>query len=195
LQSGKSLGPGASVRTSAGSQVDLFLDENGPTVVLFENTTLGLDRLEINRTGVDTVIETQLNLREGTIRGEVNRLSAASKYEVKTPNVVAGVRANTGPTRYQISANGVLHVIDGSMTAVYVNPVSKQMSTHTVNSGQTLEPPVNPGAPGATPTVRPTRADEVLPVEIVPPAPKLVLVPQPEPYVSPLVPPRKNRRD
>ena len=43
--------------------VDLFLDQNGPLVRLTENTTLGIDKLNYDQTGVDTVIETQL--REG----------------------------------------------------------------------------------------------------------------------------------
>src|SRR5262249_35112603 len=145
------------------------------------------DRLNLEQTGTEAVTETQLNLTAGTIRGDVRKLPAAAKYEVKTPNAVVGVR--TTGTKYQISANGVVHVLDmASMVVVYINPVTQQMSTHTVGAGQTFVPPVNPGAPGAVPTVRPTRPDEIITVPTVTPTPSLVVVPQPEPFVSPLHP-------
>ncbi|MHC1768962.1 MAG: FecR domain-containing protein [Verrucomicrobiia bacterium] len=182
LKTGQALAPGATVRTGVDGQVDLFLGDNGPDVHLFDSTTLGLDRLQIERTGADTVVETQLNLTSGTIRGEVKRLAAASKYEVKTPNAVFGIRG----TKYQISANGIVHVIEGTMMVVYINPATQQMSTHTVSAGQTFVPPMDPGAPGSTPTVRPTRDGEIIPFEVVPRGPALVVVPQPEPFVQPV---------
>jgi hypothetical protein len=182
LKTGQALSPGATVRTGVDGQVDLYLGDNGPDVHLFDSTTLGLDRLEIERTGADTVVETQLNLTAGTIRGEVKRLSAASKYEVKTPNAVFGVRG----TKYQISANGIVHVMEGTMIVVYINPVTQQMSTHTLSAGQTFVPPMAPGGPGAVPTLRPTRDGEIIPFEAVVQPPALVVVPQPEPFVSPV---------
>jgi hypothetical protein len=182
LKTGQALAPGATVKTGVDGQVDLYLGDNGPTVHLFDSTTLGLDRLNLERTGTDAVVETQLNLTSGTIRGDVRRLSAASKYEVKTPNAVLGVRG----TKYQISANGVAHAIEGSIVIVYINPSTQQMSTHTVSAGQSFVPPVNPAAPGATATVRPTRAGDVIDYEVLTPTPTLVVVPQPEPFVSPV---------
>ena len=184
LKSGQALGPGATVKTAVDGSVELFLGDNGPDVYLFDSTTLGLDRLNVEKTGTDTVIETQLNLSAGTIRGTVRKMAAASKYEVKTPNSVVGVRG----TKYQISANGMAHVIEGSMVVVYINPSTQQMSTHTVGAGQTFVPPVNPGAPGATPTVRPTRPDEIIPIDFGGLAKAPVVVPQPEPFVSPIQP-------
>jgi hypothetical protein len=187
LKSGQSLAPGATVRTGVDGSVDLFLGDNGPTVHLFDSTTVGLDRLNVEQTGAESVTETQLNLTAGTIRGEVRKLPAAAKYEVKTPNAVVGVR--TTGTRYQISANGVVHVLDmGSMMVVYINPSNNQMSNYTVGAGQTFVPPMNPNAPGATGTVRPTRPDEIIPIQGPVQAPTLVVVPQPEPFVSPIQP-------
>jgi FecR protein len=182
LKTGQALAPGATVKTGVDGSADLFLGSNGPDVHLFDSTTLGLDRLQIEGTGIDSVVETQLNLTAGTIRGEVRKLSAASKYEVKTPNAVVGVRG----TKYQISANGVVHVIEGSMVVVYINPATQQMSTHTVGTGQTFVPPINPAAPGATPTVRPTRPGDIIEVELAKPTPSLVVVPVPEPFISPI---------
>lgn len=185
LKSGQTLEPGATVRTGVDGAVDLYLAENGPDVHLFDSTTLALDRLNVERTGTDTVVETSLNLTSGTIRGYVRKLAAASKYEVKTPNAVFGVRPGT-ETRYQISANGKGSVIEGALVVVYINPSTQQMSTHNVGTGETFEPPINPGAPGATPRVRETRPDEIIPMPEAPTAPKLVVVPAPEPFVEPI---------
>lgn len=182
LKTGQALGAGATVKTGVDGAVDLYLGDNGPTVHLFDSTTLGLDRLQVESGGPDAVVETQLNLTSGTIRGEVKKLSAASKYEVKTPNAVVGVRG----TKYQISANGVVHVIEGSMVVVYINPSTQQMSTHTVSAGQTFVPPVNPAAPAATPTLRPTRPGDVIEIPAETTTPSIVVVPQPEPFVSPI---------
>ena len=189
LKAGTTLAPGTTVRTGVDGGADLDIGANGPDVRLLDGTSLGLDRLNMEKTGADTVVETQLNLTAGTIAGTVRRLPAGSKYEVKTPSAVVGIKGDKDVTKYVISANGVTHIIQGAAVIVYINPVTQQMSTHTVGAGQTFQPPIQPGSPGATPTVRPTRPDE-LPPEITPvvTAPSLVVVPSPEPFVSPIHP-------
>jgi len=77
-------------------------------------------------------------------------------------------------------------VIDGSVVVVYINPATQQMSTHTVGANQSFIPPFNPAAPGATPTIRPTRPGDIIEVPTVTPQPSLVVVPQPETFVSPI---------
>jgi hypothetical protein len=139
LKVGTSLNQNSVVRTAPGSTVDLYMNENGPAVRITENTTLGIDRLTIDRTGVDNVIETQLDLRNGRILGNVRKLAAASKYEVKTPQGVAGIRG----TRYDISADGTVRVIEGQVVVVYI--VNGVASTATVNAGQMSRPPVQGG--------------------------------------------------
>jgi hypothetical protein len=139
LKVGTSLNQNSVVRTAPGSTVDLFLNENGPAVRVTENTTLGIDRLTVDRTGVDNVIETQLDLRNGRILGNVRKLAAASKYEVKTPQGVAGIRG----TRYDISADGTVRVVEGQIVVVYI--VNGIASTATVNAGQMSRPPAQGG--------------------------------------------------
>ncbi len=96
LKAGTVLGGGTIIKTAAESTVDLFLGNSAGVVRITENSTLGLDKLLITNTGADTVIENQLNLPEGTMLFNVNKLSAASKYEVKLPNGVAGIRGTKG---------------------------------------------------------------------------------------------------
>jgi len=138
LKVGDLLKAGAIVQTAKDSRVDLVLGEKtagapepekwGDTVNyspeveqdfvrIHENSVMAIDKLLIADTGADVVKETQLDLRAGRIFGTVKKLSAASKYEVKIPNGVAGIRG----TIYDISAEGLLAVLKGSVVVAYSN--------------------------------------------------------------------------
>ena len=85
---------------------------------LTENTSVSLDKLTLTDTGADTAVDVQLGLTEGSILGNVNKLSAASRYEIKTPNGVAGIRG----TRFRMSSNSFIVLMDGTLVYVYVPP-------------------------------------------------------------------------
>jgi hypothetical protein len=128
------------IKTGADGQTDLFLGENGPVVRVRENAQLGIDKLDSEDTGIEKVIETQLDLKSGQILGNVKKMAAASKYEVKTPMGVAGIRG----TQYAISADGTVTVVEGVVVVVYV--INGQIvPAITVNAGQTVTPPVGGG--------------------------------------------------
>src|SRR6266496_3361682 len=135
LKVGQLLKPGSSIRTANESQVDLFMDQNGPVVRLVENTQLGIDKLNFDTTGIDTVIETQLDLKSGRIVGIVKKMSHDSKYEIKTPNGVAGIRG----TEYDVWATSVVRVISGSLVVVYVKSDGTVL-TQVVNAGEMFVP-------------------------------------------------------
>jgi hypothetical protein len=116
LKVGTTLYSGATIKTGAGSYADLFLGNSAGFIRITENSTVSLDKLAFMDTGADTVVEIQLNLPEGTILGNVNKLSAASKYEIKVPNGVAGIRG----TRFRISSSAYVVLLDGSLIMVYV---------------------------------------------------------------------------
>ncbi len=128
LKAGTVLGAGTIIKTAADSTVDLFLGNSAGVVRIIENSTLGLDKLLITNTGADTVIENQLNLPEGTMLFNVNKLSAASKYEVKLPNGVAGIKGTKG----RLSSNAFIVLIDGALVYVHVpqggNPTPYSLS-------------------------------------------------------------------
>ena len=98
-------------------------------------TVLAIDRLFISNTGVDAVNDTELDLRQGTIFGNVKKLSAASQYVIKTPNGIAGVRGTT----FMMSANGDITVISGSMVASHVGP-NGQITTVVLGPGDQYDP-------------------------------------------------------
>jgi hypothetical protein len=99
------------------------------------DTVLAIDQLTIANTGVDAVSDTQLDLRQGTIFGNVKKLSAASQYLIKTPNGIAGVRGTT----FMMSANGDITVISGSMVASHAGP-NGQVSTVVLGPGDRYDP-------------------------------------------------------
>src|SRR5262245_55918102 len=135
LKVGQTLKAGSAVRTANDSHADLFMDQNGPMIRLVENTTLGLDKLNYTVTGVDTIIETQLDLKSGRIIGVVRKMADQSKYEIKTPNGVAGIRG----TEFDLTATSVLRVVSGSMAMVYVKS-DGTVITQVVNSNEMFVP-------------------------------------------------------
>ena len=112
-------------------------------VRIWANTALGIDKLTSMQTGTETVSETQLDLKQGRITGNVKKMSAASKYEVKLPNGVAGVRG----TLFDIQAIGIVKVYIGSMVVAWVDPKTQNVTTQTVMGGQSYDAPNNQISP------------------------------------------------
>jgi hypothetical protein len=101
---------------------------------IFDNSVLSVDKLAMTATGADTVTDTELDLKAGSILGTVKKLSPASKYEVKVPNGVAGIRG----TIYFLSASGILKVVTGSVVMAYVGP-GGNVITQVVNAGEQFD--------------------------------------------------------
>lgn len=137
LKAGTVLASGSAIKTGPNSKVLLDLGVNGGQVIVTANTTVGLDKLVFDKTGADTVAETQLDVRVGRILGNVNKTSPASRFEIKTPTGVAGIRG----TKFDISANGVVKVKSGCVVVVYVDPTG-QVATYEVCSGFKFVPGV-----------------------------------------------------
>jgi len=98
---------------------------------LWENTALGIDKLSSMQTGAEQVTDTQLDLKAGRITGNAKKLSAASKYEIKLPNGVAGIRGTT----FDITSDGLVSVSVGSVVLAWVNPKNGEVVTQVVTGG------------------------------------------------------------
>jgi len=133
---GQFLGANSVIKTASDGTVDLFLGDNGPVVRVTPDTSMGIDKLDLDNTGIEKVIETQLDLRNGRILGSVKKMAAASKYEVKTPVGVAGIRG----TEYSIDARGKVSIVTGSAVVVYVID-GNILAPINVGAGQTVTPP------------------------------------------------------
>src|SRR5262249_44046483 len=103
-------------------------------VRIWQNSALGIDKLTSTDTGADVVTETQLDLRAGRVLGTVKKMNAASKYEIKLPNGVAGIRG----TFYDVTADGVVRVSSGSVVFAYM-AADGTVTTKVVVSGQQFD--------------------------------------------------------
>jgi hypothetical protein len=75
------------------------------------SSALTIDKLTTVSSGADTVSDTELDLKKGSIFASVKKLSPAAQYLVKTPTGIAGVRG----TQFTIALND-----DGSIKEVAV---------------------------------------------------------------------------
>jgi hypothetical protein len=154
---GMILKPGVTIQTASGmgNYVDIVLNNAAATappsaspseiahwqpkaeqdgVRIFENTILAVDKLSKTSTGADMVTDTEMDLKAGSILGTVKKLTPTSKYEVKIPNGVAGIRG----TIYFLSASGVLRVLTGSVVVAYVGS-GGNVITQIVNAGEQFD--------------------------------------------------------
>ena len=118
LKVGTVLTAGTTIKTGPDSTVDLFLGNSAGVIRIVEKSTLSLDKLALTDTGADTAVEIQLNLPDGQMFFNVNKLSQASRYEIKVPNGVAGIRGTKGSARSD--ASWIL--LDGTLIFVYAPP-------------------------------------------------------------------------
>ena len=146
LKVGDVVRPGETVKTDAGSTVDLFLDQNGPGIGLNPNSTLRLDKLTYEQSAMGTVIDTRLDLRAGELYGIVKKLAAGSHFEVKMPQGVAVVRG----TEFFINAqDGTVYVTRGTVLVHLVlnlasgGTMTKDLYVNAGQSGQYLSIPTD----------------------------------------------------
>lgn len=98
---------------------------------VLDDTYLVFDSMTATATGSDTVTETLLDLKKGSIFGSVKKQAAASRFEVKIPNGVAGIRG----TIFLIKASGLIACLQGSVVAAYTSS-SGDVNTQVVGGGQ-----------------------------------------------------------
>jgi FecR protein len=108
---------------------------------MWGNTVLAVDKLTQFDTGVQTVSDTELDLRAGRIFFNVKKMSATSQFIIKIPNGVAGIRGSSG----FIDANGDMAMHDGS--AVLSIVVNGSPFTHVINGGSEFNPSTGNVAP------------------------------------------------
>ena len=140
LRVNTALTSGDVIKTGDNAKVDLFLGRNNGAVQVAPNTVLALDRLTYSTGGEEVVHDTEMDLQQGRIYGRVSKMSAQSRYEVKTPRFVAGIRG----TQYTISADGLVTVTEGSVLVVVATPSPQPgqppvIQTFRVDAGNTFD--------------------------------------------------------
>ena len=111
IQTGEMLKTGAVIKTGAKSQADLFLGINGSMLRLAANTELKFNLLAIKESLIEPIAQTEMELINGRIIGNVRKLPMGSSYVVKTPKGLAKVKG----TVYDINADGELVVVSGKV--------------------------------------------------------------------------------
>ena len=112
LAEGMVLGTGDTINTGPSSAVDLNLGVNGDVLRVEPDSTLSLDQLDVTRIS-PPVVSTKLNVTKGGVTANViTKLAAASRYEVRTPNGVAGIRG----TIYNASVGTGMSVLHGTVS-------------------------------------------------------------------------------
>lgn len=99
-----------------------------------EDSALAIDRVSATDTGADRVTETELDLRSGSVFCSVKKQAAASRFEVKIPNGIAGIRG----TYALIFADGRIICGTGSVVSAYTDSAGKT-STKVVPAGNQLD--------------------------------------------------------
>jgi len=112
------------------------------TVRLTGNTVLAIDKLTVSDTGVDSVSDTELDLRQGAIYNSVKKLSGASQYLIKIPNGIAGVRG----TLFYISASGECAAFKNSIVLSIIGKNGKP-DTVVVGEGTRFNPQTGKTSP------------------------------------------------
>lgn len=134
VREGMTLKQGTSIITGPGASVVLDLGENGETLVVRPDSTLSLDTLLLVPTGIEKAATTRLDIKRGSMAFSVKKLSAASKYEVRTANGVAGVRGSEGI----IFSTGVFQCTDGTILVTVTNRTTGVTQTYTATRGNTV---------------------------------------------------------
>jgi hypothetical protein len=100
---------------------------------VLDDSYLVFDNMSAKGNASARVTETLLDLKKGSIFGSVKKQTAASRFEVKIPNGVAGIRG----TIFLISAAGNVSCLTGSVVAAFTGS-SGDVATQVVGGGNQL---------------------------------------------------------
>ena len=131
VYSGALTGSGSLIKTGVGSAVDLSLGQTGGGVRLTANSLLALTKLALQAT--NSAREIQLDLREGTMLGNVGNWPRGDQYQIKISNGILGI----GGGQFRVDTRGYIVQLTGASVFAYV-PASGEPVAYTL----TAPPPV-----------------------------------------------------
>lgn len=127
------VGGGGAGGAGGGGGAPSFPAPDQDVVRILDDSYLVFDSLNSTAIGADNVTETLLDLKKGSIFGSVKKQAAASRFEVKTPTGVAGIRG----TIFLITANKVI-CVQGSVIVAYTD-AQGNVVTQVVGAGQEFD--------------------------------------------------------
>lgn len=132
LKEPKSGAAPASAGAGAGGGATPAPDQD--VIRVLDDSYLVFDSMSAKGEASSRVTETLLDLKKGSIFGSVKKQTAASRFEVKIPNGVAGIRG----TIFLISASGKVQCVTGSVVAAFTGS-SGGLATEVIVSGYALD--------------------------------------------------------
>jgi hypothetical protein len=120
LRPNMELDAGTQIRTGPDSYVSLNVNGLRSSVKVSQNTTITLSKMDSMGRGADSDSDTSMKLDSGTVLGQVKKLSANSRYEIETPNGVAGIRGTDFVVSVVPQPNGTFLVTFTSVTGTVV---------------------------------------------------------------------------
>jgi hypothetical protein len=115
LKIGTDLPYGAVVKTGEGSGVEMRFGKNA-MMRLTQNSVLSLDKMESGVAPEGRTMDVEMTLSQGSLVGNLKKLFADSKFEVKIASGVVSMREG----QYRISSEAYLVLLSGNMLFAYV---------------------------------------------------------------------------
>ncbi len=145
LRPNTELDPGTQIRTGPDSFVAMNVNGLRSSVRLAQNSTMTLAKMDSTASGNDSDSETTMKLDTGSVLGQVKKLSANSRYEIETPNGVAGIRGTDFEVTVIPRSDGTFLVTFSSITGTVVASAIVELTTvvKVLNTGQSWT--VGPG--------------------------------------------------
>lgn len=152
------LGTGDTITTGPGSTVDLNLGINGDFLRVDPDTTLKIDNLDIANVA-DRTVTTSLNIAKGSMTGSVvTKLTAASKYEIKSASGVAGIRGTVYSVRTD-AAGKITRIVCTSGTVTFIDRGVTITIAAADRNAKAYTPPPAGTTPSQAAVGAPTRAE------------------------------------
>jgi hypothetical protein len=100
------LDAGVVIRTGPDSTADLSVNGLSSALRVEPETTVAIPTMTRTDASRDADQDTMLDLQDGAILGNVKKISANSRYEIKTPHGVAGIRGTDYHVKAKMEADG-----------------------------------------------------------------------------------------
>jgi len=136
LKKNMKLSQGTIIKTGADSTVDLMLPSSMTALRLTPNSSLRLDKLNMEAGYGAPITDTAVTLLTGAIAGTQRKLAAPSRFKIN----VAGEVATIVGTEYFVRADGAVSVTSGTVTLNYNLPGNGGSIKVTVSAGFSFDP-------------------------------------------------------
>jgi hypothetical protein len=150
-EKGKTIREGSTLVTGPGSTAAFVIKEQKTVIRLQTNGTMSFDRMLAHSGGDGQANQIMFDLKQGRLVASAERISAADKFEIKSAKGVIGIRG----ANFATDSASVTHCRKGVIVAIYVIGGVAAAPVY-LKVGQTLTPPITPGA---VPFVYPTPPD------------------------------------